>query len=277
MLARLVLALAVSGAVFVPLLELMAAEGNRRATRQRRIRSLLTKFTRKKLEIRGQLRDENMRPLIGVLVYVDISRCSLVLPLAAAAERDACDDERVVIPTDQQGRYRVKLRVSRRQKYLHVRFKVTKEGKRDAVISLASVDYMLGKLSAGSYYRLDRKPQLALLREPRDLIYVRRRVALHPSQLQAPWLQENRYLIARTLARTLREMLEGDRVDDEQEVIVVSSCGYSMLRRDELDIDEQPLRLVDFGFMLPAAGLAAENITEPDCDMHREPLSRIAL
>ena len=277
MLARLVLAVAVSGAVFVPILELMAAENNHRTSRQRRLRSFLTKFTRKKLEINGRLRGEGMRPLAGALVYVDASRCSRALPLTATVMRNECDDVRVVTPTDQNGRYRVQLRVGHRQRYLHVRFRISERGKHTIAIPLASVDHMLGKMAAGSYYRLDREPQMALLREPRDLIYASRRVALYPSQLQAPWLQENRDLITRTLARTLYEMMVGKRVDTkEQGVITVSSCGHNTLRRNEPNIAEQPLRLVNFRFLLPAAGLAAESIADPDCDIQREPLSRVA-
>ena len=278
MLAKLVLAVAVSGAVFVPILELMAAENNRRTSRQRRLRSFLTKFARKKLEINGQLRNQEMLPLVGALVYVDASRCSLALPLTATTMRDECDDVRVVTPTDHNGRYRIQLRVGRHQRYLHVRFRIYEQSKQTVAIPLASVDHMLGKMAAGSYYRLDSKSQMALLREPRDLIYASRRVALYPSQLQAPWLQKNRDLIARTLARTLHEMMIDERVDDkEQGIITVSSCGHGMLRRNEPNITEQPLRLVEFRFLLPAAGLAAESIADPDCDIHREPLSRVAL
>ena len=278
MLERLVLVLAVAGTLLVPVLELAAAENNSRTTRQRRLRGLFTKFARKKLEISGHLRRDDMRPLVGALVYVDASSCSLALPLTATKTRDACDDVRVVTPTDQRGRYRVQLRVGRSQKYLHVRFKIAEQGKQTAVIPLASVDHMLGKMAAGSYYRLDHKPQLALLREPRDLIYASRSVSLKLSQLQAPWLQENRHLIARTLARTLHEMIDGERIDDkEHEVITVSSCGYSMLPRSEYDTAEQPMRLVDFHFLLPAAGLEAESSADPDCNTHHEPLSRISL
>lgn len=278
MLARLVLTIAVSSVVLVPALELIAAESNHKAPRQRRWRSLFTKFTRKKLELRGQLRHENMRPLVGALVYVDASHCSLVLPLTAMGPRTACDDVRVIAPTDRQGRYRVQLRVGRKHKYLHVRFKIAEQGQRTATIPLASVDHMLGKMATGSYYRLDRKPQLALLREPRNLIYARRRVALHPSQLQAPWLQEHRHLIARTLAYTLHQMLGNAREDAaQQEIITVSSCRSGMLSRSKHNLSKEPLRLVDFRFLLPATGLATDSVAELACDTQREPLPRIDL
>lgn len=274
MLARLVLTLTVSSAVLVPVLELIAAENNHKAPRQRRWRSLFTKFARKKLELSGQLRREDMRPLVGALVYVDASRCSLVLPLTAVKPRPACDDTRVIAPTDRRGRYRVQLRVGRNHKYLHVRFRITEQGKQTATIPLASVDHMLGKMAAGSYYRLDRKPQLDLLQQPRNLIYASRRVALHPSQLQAPWLQENRHLIARTLHKIMRTPEDSA----QQEIITVSSCRYSGLPRNKHSTTkQQPLRLVDFRFLLPATGLTTENVAEPDCDTPREPLPRIDL
>ncbi len=278
MLARLVLAAVVSGAVLVPMLELLAAENNNKTPRQRRLRSLFTKFARKKLKLNGQLRREDMRPLVGALVYVDVSRCSLALPLMATRPRDACADVRVVTPTDSQGRYRVQLRVGRNQKYVHVRFRIASPGRQTVSIPLASVDHMRGKMAAGSYYRLDREPQLALLRERRDLIYASRRVALYLSQLQAPWLQENRHLIARTLARTLHKMMDSRHEgNEEQGVIALTSCGHSASSRNGHYDTEQPLRLVDFRFLFPATGFATEKVADPDCDTRREPLSRIAI
>ena len=274
MLARLVVAIVVLGAVAVPVLELLAADNNRKNSRQRRLRSIFTKLARKKLELQGQLRSENMRPLVGALVYVDASRCSLALPLNANKMRDACDDVRIVTPTDQRGRYLVKLRVSRSHKYLHVRFHIAAQGERAVVMPLASVDHMLGKMPAGSYYRLDRDAQLALLRAPRDLIYASRRIALHTLQLRTAWLQENRHLIARTLARALTN---GD-THKEHEVVSVSSCGQDTLHRNEPHLEQQPTQLVDFRFLLPAAGINAQHVADDnDCHASIKPLDSIVL
>ena len=269
MLARLVLMAVVSGAVLVPVLELAAADNSRQNPRQRRLRSLLTKFARKKLELQGQLRSEDMRPLVGALVYVDASRCSLVLPLDANERRAACDDVRIVTPTDQRGRYLVRLRLTRHHKYLHVRFRIATQGERAADIPLASVDHMLGKMPAGSYYRLDRDAQLALLRTPRDLIYASRRIALYPSQLQTAWLQEHRHLIARTLARTLTS----SEAQPEHEVMAVASCGREGMPSHET---RSALQLVDFRFLLPAAGLGTQPRADgSDCHTTTHPLEHI--
>ena len=271
MLAKLMVAVAVSGAVLVPTLELMASENKRNNQRQRRLRSLLTKFARKKVEIRGQIRSEGMRPLVGVLVYADASSCSLSLPLDTRDERDSCNDMRMVTVTDQNGQYRLQLLPKRKHKYLNVRFRVSPAaGGQTAVIPLASVDYMLGRMPAGSYYRLDRQEQLELLQKHRDLIYASRRVALNAEQLRFPWLQENRHAIARTLAHQLAKVISrGEQRQSEQEVITVSACGQHRLHRDEQQTTQQPLQLVDFRFLFPASGIDTAqlaNATRPECD-----------
>ncbi len=270
MLARLVLTTVVLGAVSLPVAELVAADNKRRNIRPRGLRSLFTKFARKKLELQGRLRAESMRPLVGVSVYADASRCSLALPLGANRLREACDDLRVVTSSDQHGRYRVPLRVSGNHRYLHVRFSIRERDAQAAVvIPLSSVDHILGKIPAWSYYRLDRDAQLALLRTPRDLVYARRRVAVHSSQAQ---LHKSRHLIARAL---LRSLPHGDR-HGEREVITVSSCGRDRLYRQD---DEQlPRQVLDFRFLLPAAGLDTPYFTEGnDCVPDREPSDRATI
>ena len=274
-------AVVVSGTVLVPTLELMASENKRNNQRQRRLRSILTKFARKKLEITGQIRSENMRPLVGVIVYADASSCSLALPLDAREERDSCNDKRLVTVTDQNGQYRLQLRLKRKHKYLNVRFRVAQAGERTAIITLASVDHMLGRMPAGSYYRLDNQTQLRLSQEHRDLIYASRRVALNAEQLRSPWLQENRHAIARTLAHQLGKVIgSGEHRESKQEVIMVSSCGPHRLRRDEQHTEQQPLQLVDFRFLFPASGINTAqlaNTTRPECNTATMSIDNIAL
>ena len=281
MLAKLMVAVAVSGAVLIPTLELMASENKRNNQWQRRLRSLLTKFSRKKLEIKGQIRSEGMRPLVGTLVYADASSCSLALPLAAKEGRDSCNDKRMVTVTDQNGQYRLQLRLKHKHKYLNVRFSISHAGERMTVIPLASVDYMLGRMPAGSYYRLDRQPQLEMLREHRDLIYASQRVALNTEQLRFPWLQENRHAIARTLAHQLAKVISsGEHRKTEREVITVSSCGQHRLHRDERHTAQQPLQLVDFRFLFPASGIdiaQLANTTRPECNTATMNIDNITL
>ena len=281
MLTKLMVAVVVSGAVLVPTLELMASENKRNNQRQRRLRVLLTKFARKKLEISGQIRSEGMRPMVGVIVYADTSSCSLALPLDAREERDSCNDERLVTVTDQNGQYRLQLRPKRKHKYLNVRFRIAQAGERTAVITLASVDYMLGRMPAGSYYRLDNQTQLKLSQEHRDLIYASRRVALNAEQLRFPWLQENRHAIARTLAHQLGKVIgSGEHRKSKQEVITVSSCGQHRWHRDEQHTTQQPLQLVDFRFLFPASGIdpaQLANTTSPECDTTTTNIDNIAL
>ena len=272
MLVRLVFAAVVLGAVAVPVLDLALADSKRDTSRQRRLRSFLTKFTRKKLEISGRLRGENLQPLAGVLVYADISSCSLALPVTAAALRAVCHDERVLAVTDRHGRYRLPLRLNRAHRYAQVRYRITQADGRAAVIPLTSVDHMLGRLPAGSYYRLDRDQQLSLLRQPRDLIYATRHIALHAEQLHAPWLQENRQQIARVLAHRLQAVLNGNnqavRVDEEIGATSIAFCGHHIRYRYH-DLHKhnmpRPTRLVNFSFMFPVAGINSNSAAAFDC------------
>lgn len=276
MLARLMLAVVVSGAVLVPMLELMAADSNRQIPRKQRLRSLLTKFSRKKIKIGGRLRDEQLQPMVGVLVYADISRCSLALPLTADTARKPCADERVVTVTDSDGRYQLRVTFERAHKYLHVRFRIAQAGDQDVVVPMASVDHMLGRMEAGSYYRLNREYQRILAGEPRDLIYASRQVALDAEQLSSPWQQENRRRIGIALASNLHTILADGKPQKgkQKEVVTVSSCTHHTLHRDTWRDTQPPQRLVDFRFLFPANGIGAEQVasaTDLDCSASPPP------